>query len=174
MPNAATDRLGSLEQADDGWRVRFTRMLPASPERVWRALTEPTELAVWFPTSIDGERAAGASLTFRFPQDQAPPFDGVMLVCESPRVLELMWGPDRLRFELVATADGTELTLLDNLEELGKAARDAAGWHVCLDALEVSLTGGAEARTSWPQVHARYVASFGPAAATIGPPEGLA
>jgi uncharacterized protein YndB with AHSA1/START domain len=46
MPNAATDRLGSLEQADDGWRVRFTRMLPASPERVWRALTEPTELAV--------------------------------------------------------------------------------------------------------------------------------
>ena len=42
--------------------------------------------------------------------------------------------------------EGTELTLLDTLEERGKAARDGAGWHTCLDALERSLGGDAAAR----------------------------
>jgi uncharacterized protein YndB with AHSA1/START domain len=174
MPGSPTDPLGTLEQAGEGWRVRFVRRLPHSPERVWRALTEPAELSKWFPTSIDGDRSAGAALTFRFPAGQAPSFDGVMLVCEPPHVLELMWGPDRLRFELVAIAEGTELTLLDTLEALGKAARDAAGWHVCLDTLQLSLSGRSDLTTSWPEVHARYVKRFGPAAATIGPPGGLA
>jgi hypothetical protein len=73
-------------------------------------------------------------------------------------------------------AEGTLLTLLDTLEERGKAARDGAGWHVCLDSLEASLRGEDKAReemSAWHEVHRHYVESFGPEAATLGPPEGM-
>ncbi|MDX6673725.1 MAG: hypothetical protein QOH11_1143, partial [Solirubrobacteraceae bacterium] len=58
----------------------------------------------------------------------------------------------------------------------GKAARDGAGRHVCLDSLEAHLLGGQDARESmgtWKDVHPEYVESFGAEAAAIGPPEGL-
>jgi uncharacterized protein YndB with AHSA1/START domain len=169
---------GELEQLDDDrWRLRFTRTLRHPPEKVWRAVTEPEHLAHWFPTTIEGERAAGAPLRFAFPQGEAEPFDGEMTAFEPPRLMELRWGPDVLRIELRPVPDGTELTLLDTLQERGKAARDGAGWHTCLDALEAALDGDDAPRAAmerWNEVHPAYVERFGPEAATIGPPEGVA
>ena len=162
---------GQLEQVDGRWRVRFTRRLAHPPEKVWRAVTEPEHLAAWFPTTIEGDRAEGAKLRFNFRDGEAPGFDGELLTYRPPELLEFTWGPDRLRLELRPHGDGTELILLDTLEELGKAARDAAGWHVCLDRLAARLDG-TEAGTEWTEVHDGYVARFGPEAATIGPPEG--
>jgi uncharacterized protein YndB with AHSA1/START domain len=170
------ERYGEIEQLGDGrWRLRFTRTLPYPPEKVWSALTEPEHLAHWFPTTIEGERAAGAALRFCFEEDRAPAMDGEMLAYEPTSAIEMRWGPDVLRFELRPVTDGTELTLLDTLEAHGKAARDGAGWHVCLDWLEARLRGEDADRASpsrWRGVHPRYVERFGAEAATIGPPDG--
>jgi uncharacterized protein YndB with AHSA1/START domain len=165
---------GQLEQVDGRWRLEFTRRLPHPPEKVWPALTEPEHLAAWFPTTIEGERAAGAALRFTFPHGEAPPFDGEIITYDPPSVLEYRWGPDTLRFELRPDGDGSMLTLLDTIDEHGKAARDAAGWHVCLDLLANHLAGEAspDLRTRWKPLHDSYVARFGPEASTIGPPEG--
>jgi uncharacterized protein YndB with AHSA1/START domain len=168
---------GELEQLDDRrWRLRFTRMLPHPPAKVWRAVTEPEHLEYWFPTTIEGQRAAGAPLRFSFRGEQAPPFDGTMLAYEPERVMELGWGPDVIRIELEQAAGGTMLTLLDTLDERGKAARDGAGWHACLDWLAEHLEGrevDLESSDAWKAVHPHYVEAFGPEAATIGPPEGF-
>jgi uncharacterized protein YndB with AHSA1/START domain len=167
---------GTVEQLDDGrWQLRFTRTLAHPPEKVWRAITEPEHLEHWFPTTIEGEREPGAQLIFTFPNGEAPPFEGEMLVYEPEAVMEFSWGPDIVRLELEPTEEGTVLTLLDTLEERGKAARDGAGWHVCLDSLSAHLDGERDARArmgGWKDVHEHYVESFGPEAATIGPPEG--
>jgi uncharacterized protein YndB with AHSA1/START domain len=168
---------GKLETADGGQpRIRFERVLPHPPEKVWRAITQPEHLAQWFPTTIDGERVAGAHLRFQFPKGEAPPFDGEMLVFDPLRVMELRWGPDTLRLELHPVDEGTLLILLDTFEELGKAARDGAGWHTCLDGLAALLDHKdhpPDAMDRWCEVHPAYVAEFGPDAATIGPPEGM-
>jgi uncharacterized protein YndB with AHSA1/START domain len=165
---------GTVEQLDDGrWRLRFTRTLRHPPEKVWRAITEPEHLEHWFPTTIEGERATGSRLTFSFPGGEAPPFEGEMLAYEPSSVIEFQWGPDVVRIELQPSDEGTVLTLLDTLEERGKAARDGAGWHVCLDGLERHLAGDPAARDAmgaWRDVHGHYVEEFGPEAATIGPP----
>jgi uncharacterized protein YndB with AHSA1/START domain len=168
---------GTCEQLDDGrWQLRFTRTVDHPPSKVWRAITEPEHLAAWFPTTIEGERAAGAPLRFSFPGGEAEPFDGEMLAFDPPAALELRWGTDIVRIELRPDGDGTELTLLDTLDERGKAARDGAGWHTCLDALEASLSGNPDARAAagdWHDLRQHYVERFGPEAATIGPPAGF-
>jgi uncharacterized protein YndB with AHSA1/START domain len=164
---------GALQPSDGRWQLVFTRSLPHPPERVWRALTEPEHLAAWFPTAIEGERSARAALRFVFRHDEGPTLDGEMLVYDRLSVLEFRWGDERLRFELHAEGDGCRLRFVNTFDELGKAARDAAGWHACLDLLGHDLDGTTAPFTSrqrWDEVHDRYVADFGPQAATIGPP----
>lgn len=164
--------LGTLARQGDDWILRFTRKLPHPVEKVWRAVTEPEHLATWFPDKIVGERRAGAHL--RFENSGGGGFDGTMLVFDPPQLLEMMWGTDRLRIELAPDDAGTLLTLTDTFTELGKAARDAAGWHECLDRL-VDALSGTEPREwgeVWRDVQAKYAEHFGPDAATIGPPPG--
>jgi uncharacterized protein YndB with AHSA1/START domain len=167
---------GQLEQRDDGrWQLRFTRRLPHPPEKVWRALTEPEHLAAWFPTDIEGERRAGAPLRFVFREGEGPVTDGEMLAYDPPSVLELRWGDETLRFELRPDAVGCVLTFVNTFTERGKAARDGAGWHACLDVLAHHLDGRQPPWTAgqrWAQVHPEYVTRFGPEASTTGPPAG--
>lgn len=168
------DRYGQLEQADERWQLRFVRRLPHSPEKVWRAITEEEQVSKWFPCDIVGERAAGAALQFVFRENEGPTIEGRMTAFEPPRLLEMTWGDDVLRFELTPDGDGTLLTFLDTVDELGKAARDAAGWHVCLDVLDIVANGEEppfDAQDRWREVEAHYVETFPPEASTIGPPE---
>src|ERR1700743_3701125 len=159
--------LGTLTRQGDRWMLTFTRRLAHPREKVWRAVTEPEHLAVWFPQEIVGERRAGAPLRFVSPAGDA--FDGQLLVFDPPSVLEFTWGPDLLRIELAADGAGTLLTLTDTFDDLGKAARDAAGWHECLDRLGDELDGAAplDWGRTWREVHPVYVSKLGPEAATI-------
>jgi uncharacterized protein YndB with AHSA1/START domain len=169
-PVTALSRTGVLEPAGARWRLRFTRQLPHSPEKVWRAITEPRHLQGWFPQRIVGDWAVGARLRF---VDGPNEFEGEVLAYEPPTMLEFRWGTDTIRLEVAPDARGTALTLIDTFDEHGKAARDAAGWHVCLDALENELDGTQASGTTmerWGAVHGIYVERLGPEAATIGPP----
>ncbi|HEX3622364.1 MAG TPA: SRPBCC family protein [Acidimicrobiales bacterium] len=164
---------GTLAQVDGRWELTFVRRLAHSPEKVWRTLTEPEHLAVWFPTAIEGDRAPGAPLRFVFRDGEGPPSDGEMLAYEPPWRLEYRWGDEILRFRVEPDGPGCVLTLVDVFDQLGKAARDAAGWHTCLDVLGHHLDGDLPpwpASARWADVHPGYVERFGPEAATIGPP----
>jgi uncharacterized protein YndB with AHSA1/START domain len=165
--------LGELERVGDLWELRFERRLRHSPERVWKALTDPEELKKWFPdTIVVSEWRVGARLQFRH-EGGLYAFDGEVLAYDPPRVLEIRWGTDRVRFEVEPAKDGSVLTLIDTIDQVGKAARDAAGWHVCLDRLEAALDGKpAPPDDAWNDLNRDYVKKLGPEAATIGPPEG--
>jgi uncharacterized protein YndB with AHSA1/START domain len=165
---------GTLDKVDGRWQLRFTRNLRHPPRKVWRALTEPEHLRAWFPAVMEGERAAGAPLRFVFPNGEGPTLDGEMLAYDPPSLLEFRWGEDTYRFELRPDGDGSVLTFLNSFDELGRAARDAAGWHTCLDLLEHELAGEPAPWAHgerWREVHRSYVDSLGPEAATIGPPD---
>jgi uncharacterized protein YndB with AHSA1/START domain len=167
---------GELDRCGDRWRLRFTRELAQPAEKVWRAVTEPGHLDAWFPQRIVGEWRPGAPLTFESRDGEFPSFDGEVLACEPPSLLEFRWGTDVLRFEIIPNAEpatGCTFRLFDVFGELGKAARDAAGWHTCLDFLAHHLAGTAAPWATgerWGEVHPGYVERFGPAAATLGPP----
>ena len=166
---------GTLEQTAAGPRLRFTRHLSHPPEKVWRAITEPEHMKAWFPqTVVVDEWKVGARVHFEHERVDDATFDGEVLAYEPQSTLEFTWGTDTIRLEIEPDGDGTKLTLLDTIDELGKAARDAAGWHACLDQLGAHLDGATPPSSSdrWREVHPGYVDEFGPEAATIGPPEG--
>lgn len=153
------EKLAEFEPTGERWRLRYTRTFPHPPEKVWRAMTEPEHLAAWFPSSIQGERSEGAQLTFVFPNGEAPTMEGRMLAYDPPRLLEYTWGEDTLRFQLRVEGRRTVLTFTDTIREGGKAARDGAGWHVSLDALERQLGGEPEPRKAldrWSALNQRY------------------
>jgi uncharacterized protein YndB with AHSA1/START domain len=165
---------GRLDRRDGRLVLEFTRRLQHPPQKVWRALTEPDHLAAWFPSTIEGDRATGARLHFGFREMEAAPFDGEMLIFEPPSVMELRWGDEILRFEVRPDGDGSVLSFRNIFDELGKAARDGAGWHSCLDLLGCEV-GGEKAPWSaadrWRELRDAYRERFGPDASTIGPPE---
>jgi uncharacterized protein YndB with AHSA1/START domain len=163
----ATDKYGTLEPAGDRWRLVFRRYLPHPPDKVWRAISEPEHRDSWFPQKIVGEWHTGATLKF---VSEYGDFEGQVLAFEPPRLVEFAWGTDTIRLEVQADGDGTLLTLSDTFAEHGKAARDAAGWHVCLAALESSLEARAPGESQWQALFAQYAERFGPEAATEGPP----
>lgn len=166
---------GELEQVGDRWRLRFTRSLAHAPEKVWRAVSDPEHLRFWFPDRLVGDvLTVGASLRFESDYVDGGFFEGRVLAADPPRLLEFTWGTDVIRLEIEPTDDGCVLTLLDTIDEVGKAARDGAGWHVCLDKLEHHLAGAAPAWTDgdrWSALHGDYVTAFGPQGSTIGPPQ---
>jgi uncharacterized protein YndB with AHSA1/START domain len=168
------DELGTLERDGQLCVLRYRRVLRQPPETVWQALTEDVQLAGWFPTTIEGERTPGAPLRFSFRENEGPPMDGEMLAVDAPSLLELRWGDDVLRFELAPEGSGSVLTLTVTFPEFAKAARDGAGWHVCLEQLGY-VAGGEELPFTpsdrWRVVHPDYVTSLGPEASALGPPE---
>ena len=166
---------GTLDRVGDRWQLRFVRRLAHRQETVWPVLTEPGHLAAWFPSEVHGERVAGARLGFVFTHGEGPPTEGEMLVVDPPSTLEFRWDREILCFDLRPDGAGCVLTLVDTFDELGKAARDAAGWHACLDVLEYHLAGETppwSPQEHWADVHPGYVERFGAEAATIGPPVG--
>ncbi len=165
-------QLGSLDAP--ARTLRFSRTYPHPVERVWQAVTEPDHLAVWFPQTIVGDLlVTGAPLRFESSVEDAPTFEGKVLRVEVPRMLEFEWGTDVIRIEVQAVEGGCELTLTDSLDVLGKATRDGAGWHTCLDFLAAAVERTEPSFTSvdrWRAVHPEYVRAFGPEASSIGPP----
>jgi uncharacterized protein YndB with AHSA1/START domain len=167
----ATDDYGVLDRSGERPQLRYERHLRHAPDKVWRALTEPEHVSAWFPSDIIGDRAAGAELSFPFRHGEGATMTGRFLVFDPPSQLEIQWGDDILRFELTPDSDGTALTMTVVFDELGKAARDGAGWHACLDALGADLDGSAAPEDRWREVRQDYIDRLGPDASTIGPPQ---
>ena len=155
-------------------QLTFVRDLPHPQDKVWRAITEPEGLAAWFPSTIDGERRAGAPLRFVFPFPDAPVMEGTMLAYEPMSLIEFLWGDDVVRIELSATDGGTRLTLTDTFTEYAKAARDAGGWHASLDNLGYGLDGLPKQEDNWKIVTPWYLEHFPPEATTAPIPDFVA
>ena len=148
--------------------VRLERHLPDPPPVVWQALTDREQLRSWFPCDViveGGRWEAGAAITFPFPPEVIDmTLTGEVLEVDAPKALAFSWGEEVLRFELAPRNGGTRLVLIDELPP-GAAARNAAGWDVCLDRL-VGLDPPASA---WQPRFQVYSTAFAPA---LGPQEG--
>jgi uncharacterized protein YndB with AHSA1/START domain len=172
-----------LRQHDGRQALVFERALEHPPQRVWRALVTPGELADWHPTPFELDSippAPGGRVDYLSAEGAPAMPPGELLAYDPPRLLAYTWGEDELRFELHARADGCLLRLTHIFDDRFKAARDAAGWHLCLQALTSSLEGSAQPLRGsephlpqgWSELNADYQRRFGIAPEQATPPPG--
>lgn len=131
----------TLTAADGRSVLRMERRLGHRPERVWPALTQPAQLARWFPSAVGIDLRPGGALTFT--EEGAPPASGVT------------WDTDHLRFELLPDGDGSVLLLTHTFDDRAGAASFASGWDACIAALD-----GADP-VDHRALHERYVDELG-------------
>src|SRR6476620_1928616 len=100
--------------------LSFDFDLHHSPEKVWRALTDPALLAEWLLPVIDLKLEPGAPFTFKTPP--YPGWDGTVncrvVEIETHRKLSYTWDVPFLNtvvtFTLTPTASGTRLSLVQS------------------------------------------------------------
>jgi uncharacterized protein YndB with AHSA1/START domain len=83
-------------------------------------------------------------MSFTHADDAMPATEGEVLELDPPHRFVFAWGDSVIRIELDPAGGGGAclLRFTHLLEEREAAARDAAGWHVCLDRLERHLASG--------------------------------
>jgi uncharacterized protein YndB with AHSA1/START domain len=160
----------SAHQEGDRWTLVFTRELRHAPEKVWDALTDPAELRKWAPFDADRNlgREGDAILTHGG-GDETETMPAIIRRAERPRLLEYAWGPDVLRWELEPNGTGTRLTLRHTTGGAEWVSKVAAGWHICLDVMDLSLSGNPIGRIAaeeakehgWERLNAAYAAQLG-------------
>lgn len=153
--------------------LRFERRLAHPRAKVWKAITDPAEMAHWFPAAVridtvETELRPGAAMRFTFPEEA--PVDaisqGEVLEFDPPKVYAFRWNQDVLRFQLIPDGDGCLLLFTQTVGggPAGRltAGRSATGWEVCLDTLDAVLAGRAfEPPTDWLPRIERSVRAFG-------------
>jgi uncharacterized protein YndB with AHSA1/START domain len=167
----------SYQIIDERPTLRFERRIAHPVEAVWRAVTEPDQLAHWFPCSVRVDLRLGGQMEFEFPQgvlpEEASTMFGQVTELDPLRRFSFLWGADHLHFALEPIEDGEAclLVLTVELDSADKAARDGAGWHRCLDALQTLLDGGGVPRPhdseAWRTVYEEYKRRGFPATAPL-------
>src|SRR5512134_2973329 len=100
--------------------ISFEFDLHHSPEKVWRALTDPVLLAEWLLPVVGLELEPGVAFTFKAPQQ--PGWDGTVhcrfAEIEARRKLSYTWVVGDMdtvvTFTLTPTASGTRLALVQS------------------------------------------------------------
>ena len=136
--------------------LRIERHFAASPEAVFRALTDPEALAAWFgPGNVACRnvqvdlRPGGRYSLEMYEPDGVYPLSGVYREVTPPErlVMTWAWGHGELNgvemlvtIELRAAAGGTGLTLIhEKLPSDGAREKHEFGWTGCFDSLEKFL-----------------------------------
>jgi uncharacterized protein YndB with AHSA1/START domain len=167
MPGPA----GGAEIRKDGekWTLVLVRELRHSPEKVWKALTDPASLREWAPFDANRSLAAVGPVTLSTVGTPTPQLSQTEVTrADEPHLLEYRWGDNDMRWQLEPVGNGTRLTLWHNIDR-GFIAMGAAGWHICLDVFERLLAdapigrivGGEAMKFDWPRLNKEYTERFG-------------
>jgi uncharacterized protein YndB with AHSA1/START domain len=159
---------GARTVARDRWeRIVTTNIIPAPPQRIWRALTDPLAIKRWFIACHGSLEQEGQDCVLDFG-------DGDFFLCRPvvvspPHYLEWRWrwlgiGPAwTVKWQLEEVEGGTRVTVLD--EAFNPPTRTGhyrgEGWPEILDILAAFVRTGTDYR--WPVRSQSYVISEVPA-----------
>lgn len=130
----------ACEPVGQRWTLVLTRQLRHPIDKVWEAVCDPEQLAVWSPFSASRRLDEIGEVDLRMIPDGTP-MPSHVLVVEPPHLLEHTWDVDVVRWQLEENDRGTLLVLRHTLDDRGIVPQVAAGWHVCLNAAEAMLEG---------------------------------
>jgi uncharacterized protein YndB with AHSA1/START domain len=138
--------------------IVFRRLLAHPIQDVWEAITEPSQIEVWFLAKVTRETSQGGNLVMEHPNGVRA--TGRVLEWQPPRMYEHEWnltpGPNRpdgefsiVRWELTPAEGGTLLVLTHRKLTRPTAEVFARGLRVFLDRLSAHLGGAPMPDPPW-------------------------
>lgn len=132
---------GTITHNQDGYLVRFERLLPFPQKMVWEALTEPQHLAAWFTEVFFDTLEPGSRMVIRFRDKAQTESYGRIVRVEPYSCFEYLWENELATWELYPENTSTRLIFTYSKVDDTYALSVPAGWHVILDQLEEVLNG---------------------------------
>jgi uncharacterized protein YndB with AHSA1/START domain len=157
-----------------GQTIEITKDIAASPETVFRALTDPDELSRWWTSSADSDPRTGGAFDYRFQfeeqteQRRDHSYSGTYdEVVENERVAypwQSRLGETKVEVTLRPSGEGTLLRLVhtgwgDGGEWPAAVEMHEQGWGFFLDNLKAYLERGEDRRAAAMGMKTRAVAS---------------
>ncbi|HEY0848795.1 MAG TPA: SRPBCC family protein [Bradyrhizobium sp.] len=136
--------LGTIQHAGNRFEARIERTLEHDQDAVWRMLTDSSLLPQWLaPGELSLSKGGAAKLNF---PESGTNVESVVTDVQPPRLIEYSWSspgePDRpLRWEAIATQDGTRLSLTLRIPDTEDIARTCAGWDAHLEMFAAAMEG---------------------------------
>lgn len=163
----------TLTNLGQRWLLAMERTFTSPPQDIWAAVTERSLVSRWAP--FDPDRDLTETGFVALPEagiehvDGSDQSIGTIVTVAPQRMLSLVWGGDPLDIELAPTASATVVRLSHTFDNRANAASYAAGWHLCLTALEgvaagievPRMVGDAAKRHGWDELNERYSELFG-------------
>jgi uncharacterized protein YndB with AHSA1/START domain len=165
------DAKAELARFVDRWTIEYVRAYPHPIERVWRAITDPNEISIWFWHARFDFRVGGS---FTFGPENSDDMRGVFEAIDPPRFVRFKGpspadNPDGyFQFALQAVAAGTRVAFVQHFTpgfvphpKWGADPGDhpfaavnpwragtLTGWHLAFAALGQLMSGARVADTS--------------------------
>jgi hypothetical protein len=166
-------KLARVQKEGEKWTLILVRELRHAPEKVWQALTDPSQLREWAPFVTDGSLGAVGTVKLTW-VGRPTPIETKVTRAVAPKELEC----GDMRWELEASGSGTRLTLWHKIDRRF-VSWGAAGWHISFDVLDRFLAGkpigaiaGVDAMkfAGWQRLVGEYANQFGVEAPNWTPP----
>ncbi|SEB78146.1 Uncharacterized conserved protein YndB, AHSA1/START domain [Paramicrobacterium humi] len=151
------------------WLLSLERPVGHSCNEIWQAITDKDVVRRWAPFAPDRDLTETGVVALRQVDDpELPATPGRVVTAAMQRMLSLDWGKDRIDIELAPTADESVVHLSHTFDDRTMAPSFAAGWHLCLQALDSVLNGedtpivvgDAAHAAGWDELYDRYAALF--------------
>lgn len=126
------------------YALTYERRSKHPAERVWRAITDPAEVAAWMTIPARIELRVGGEYFVDFKGSSDENLDGVIVRVEPERQLAYAWGVSVVEWALEPDGDGCRYRFVHHgmpIRGIPDEEGVAAGWHVWLDDLEDFLSG---------------------------------
>lgn len=150
--------------------LALERHLDHEAAPLWECLTQRDRVSTWAPFAPDRDLDSLGQVSLRQTDDPtANANPGMVLTSAVLRMLSLDWAGDRIDIELAPTADGTIVYFSHRFDDRDIAPSLAAGWHLCLQALDAAaggadvppVVGDAAYAAGWDELYDKYAKLFG-------------
>ncbi|MDR6226000.1 SRPBCC family protein [Desmospora profundinema] len=131
---------GTLHEINGRYALTFERFFSRPVEKVWHGITDPDCFNQWYPFST-GEMDLRVGGKFHLDDGEGSIYEGIITELDPPNIFAFREVDDWLRFELRSKGDGCLLRFTHTFDDRSMAARTAAGWHGCLEVLDMVVDG---------------------------------
>lgn len=167
MNSEAQNFDGTYEVIDDRPAIVFEREYLVAPSQLWTTVATAPAMSRWFPSRVQLNAHQGGGIVFTG-DPHMESSTGTVTNWEPERHWSFTWGDSEIDISVEPSGEGSKLTFIEFLEAENTAARNAAGWHVCLHAMQSVLTGDTMTTPlDWEPVYRGYAEKALPTGAVV-------